>query len=84
MDKVMNELLKSIDIMIQKRLAKLKITRYMDGVITAVNNDIYTVQINDTQYEMKAKYNQVFEVGNLVLVLIPNGDITRKVIDSIR
>lgn len=66
------EILKSIEIMVQKALRKYERTE-MAAVVEAVNGDKYTVTIDGYKYEVKDGINLNPSVGTPVWVKLPNG-----------
>ena len=77
------ELCKSIDIIIKKRLEKIKFSYFLDGEIIAIQSDEYTVKIDGNNYtKIKARSSLTLAVGDLVQVCVKNGDFSRKFIDD--
>jgi hypothetical protein len=85
MEKEQNAILEAIDIIVKKRLRNLGFDYYVDGVITAVNisQNVYTVLINGVSYEnIPAKHKLVYQLNDVVQVLIKNGNWKKKFIDG--
>lgn len=85
MEKEQKALLDAMDIMIENKLKeKLKFNYYVDGVIQTVNADnTYNVLINGgTHNNIPTKNGFSYKVGDIVQVLIKNGDWSKKFIDD--
>lgn len=79
---IQDEILKSINIMINKRLKELKFNYYIEGKITTVNGDgTYTVKINGEDETLSARSGLTLAVGEVVLICVPNGNTSFKFID---
>lgn len=58
---------------------------YLYGVITSVNNNgTYNVKVNKDIWTLKADIGKAFVVGNIVMILVPNGDKNNMFIDKLR
>ena len=81
MNKLQEELLKSIDMLIKERMDKLQYSYFLEGVVKTVNiDDTYIVTINGEEFTLKAIDDKSFIVGDIVDVCIKNGDFSRKFI----
>lgn len=69
---IQQEILKSIDIMVQEALKKYEHTE-IATVIEAVNGDKYTVSVDGTQYDVKDGINLNPSIGTPVWVKLPYG-----------
>lgn len=73
MELAINELLKSIKYMIQKELSYT--TKIYDGIIVSNNNDgRWNIQYNGEIHPVKPYNNSNPLVGNMVKVIIPQGN----------
>jgi hypothetical protein len=84
MEKEQKALLETINIMIDKRMKDLGFNYYVDGVIKGVNSDnTYNVLINGTVYNnISSKSNLTYSIGDVVQILIKNGNWDKKFIDD--
>ena len=81
MNKLQEELLKSIDILITERKKESQCSYFLDGVIKTANIDnTYTTTINGEDFTLKAIDGKTFVVGDIVDVCVKNGDFSRKFI----
>lgn len=71
MDKISQEILKSIEIIVKAVADKLDFDRTYTGVISAVNKDGYTVKYNGTDITIKTSATDVFKVSELVKFCVP-------------
>lgn len=84
MNKDQEELLKAVNTLITERLKTIGCNYYIDGKISAVNTSNYTVIINGESYTLKARTGSTFVVGDIVQILVKNGDTSKKFIDDYR
>lgn len=83
--KLQEELLKSIDLLIQERMSNLSFSYYLEGIIETINVDsTYTVKINDEVFDIKTREGLVLNVGDIVMICVPNGNFNNKFIDMKR
>lgn len=81
MNKLQEELLKSIDMLIQERMNKLHYSYFLEGIVKTENIDnTYTVAINGEDFILKPVDNKTFIVGDIVDVCVRNNDFSRKFI----
>ena len=78
-------IINAIDIIIENKLKKLGFNYYVDGVVKEINNDeTYNVLINGTIYHnIPSKYRLTYSVGDVVQILVKNGDWNKKFIDDV-
>lgn len=83
MDKYQEALLKSIDIMIEERIKKLKFDYSIEGSIVSFNdNGTYNVDYNGNILKnIKVRQGLDISVGDIVLIKILNGNFSNKFID---
>ena len=85
MTKEQQAILKAVEILIAQRLSSIGCIFYIDGVVTAASNGLYTVKNGDNLYEgLKARSGLSLKVGSVVQVLVKNGDPSRKFIDDVK
>lgn len=81
-DGLQEEILKSINILVDKKLKSLKFNYYIEGKITAVNsNGNYKVLINGEYEDLTAREGLSLKVNDVVLILVPNANTSFKFID---
>lgn len=81
-DKFQEEILRSINILLNKKLKSLKFNYYIEGKITAVNvNGSYKVLINGEYEDLKAREGLTLKANDVVLILVPNANTSFKFID---
>jgi len=79
--KFQQNLLESIDILVKENNKNQKFNRTEEGKITEViSSNIYNVNIKNNVYQIKTINSEVYNVGDLVLILILNNNFSRKVI----
>lgn len=96
MEKEQKAILKAIDIMIDQKLKKLSFNYYVDGVIQdgvvtdgstksrTIPKNVYSVLINGVVYDNIPSMNKMdYCKGDVVRVLIKNGDWNKKFIEGI-
>lgn len=74
MSKISDEILKSIEIMIDSVVEKLDFDRTYTGIISSVNKDGYTVKYNGTEINIKTTATDVFKKGDMVKFCVPCGN----------
>lgn len=74
MSKISDEILKSIEIMIDSVVEKLDFDRTYTGIISSVNKDGYTVKYNGTEINIKTNATDVFKKGDMVKFCVPCGN----------
>lgn len=84
---IQNAILKAIEIMIDNKIKKLNFNYYVDAVIKNINttdtNETYGILCNGSLYNnVPTLHGRKFEVGDVVQVLIKNGDWNKKFIDD--
>lgn len=78
---IQDEILKSIDLIVQKALEKYKDNDVI-GMVTAVNGDVCTVSINGASYNVKNGIGINLTPGNQVWLRIPNNNYKNMYIAS--
>lgn len=82
MEDINKYILDAIQVVIKKFLKNLKYNYYVTGKITAVNTDgTYGVQINNTVSNLPARSGLTLAVGDVVYVMVVNGNYSFKFID---
>lgn len=69
---IQEEILKSIDIMVQRAIKKYQITE-VASVVEAVNGEKYTVSLDGNRFDVKDGINLKPSVGTPVWIKLPNG-----------
>jgi len=78
-------LLENIDKLIFYRIKNIKCNYYKEGKIQTDNgNGTYDVLINEDTFTLKARAGLTLAVGDIVYVMIPNGNESFKFIDMKR
>lgn len=81
-NEIEEKLLKSIDILIDGKLKKLKFNYYIEGKIISINSDgTYNVKINGSDEKLSTREGLSLVVNDVVLILVPNGNTSFKFID---
>ncbi len=79
MNRDKEELLEAVDILINKRLIELGFNKKVEGVITeVVNIDTYKVKIQNNITEIKSMNGIIYEVGDVVYILVFNNNYSDK------
>ena len=79
---IQEELLKSIDILINAKMKNLKFNYYIEGKIISSNSGgTYNVDINGFTEVLKARQGLSLSKNDVVLILVPNGNTSFKFID---
>ncbi|MDI9215994.1 hypothetical protein [Clostridium tertium] len=79
---IQEEILKSVEVLVDSKMKNLKFNYYVEGKIVAVNSDsTYNVKINGDTEKLKARQGLTLNVNDVVLVLVPNGNTSFKFID---
>ena len=79
--KFQQNLLESIDILVKENNKNQKFNRTEEGKITEViSSNTYNVNIKNNVYQIKTINSEVYNVNDLVLILILNNNFSRKVI----
>lgn len=72
---IQNEILKAIEIIIDKKLEKYAIVSDVQSIVTDVKNDKYKVFINGSEYWVKCGFDTTsINIGTPVWVHLPNGN----------
>ena len=76
-----DSLLRSIDLLINERMSKLKFNRYIDGIIKEVQLDNkYLVTLDGEDYIIKARDGLTLALNDIVYVCVINNNFNRKYI----
>lgn len=81
---IQDSILKAIDTVVKNFIGQLGFNYYKDGKIVAINLPYYTVEIDQENYTMKARTGLTLNIGDIIQVMIKNGDWSRKFIDDKR
>ena len=81
---IQKEIINTIDLLIEKRLSKLTMSRDIPSVVTDIDGDKYIVNINGGKQKLKCGTNLTLSKGSTVWVHIPNGDFSKAFILSKR
>ena len=74
MSKISDEILKSIEIIVNNVAKRLDFDRTYTGIVSAVNSDGYTVKYNGTEINIKTTAIGVYKVNDAVKFCIPCGN----------
>ena len=81
-NKFQNEILKTIEILLENKIKKLKFNYYIEGKIVEVIGDgRYKIIINGEEDIVNARNGLDLSVNDVVLILVPNGNTSFKFID---
>ena len=72
-NKITDEILKSIEIMVNSVVKKLDFDRTYEGIISAVNDNGYTVKYNGTEINIKTTDTNMYKKNDIVQFCIPCG-----------
>lgn len=72
-NKITDEILKSIEIIVNSVVKKLDFDRTYEGVVSAVNDDGYTVKYNGTEINIKTTATNMYKKNDIVQFCIPCG-----------
>ena len=80
-----NAFFEAMNTLIRNQINKLKFNYYIDGVIQSVNSDkTYNVSVSNSIYNnIPAKHNYIYKVGDVVQILVKNGNLGKKYIDGL-
>ena len=81
---IQNEIIKSIEVMIDKSLERYDATTTKAGVVQSINNDRYLVVIDGVEYNVYDAVGCDPGIGKGVWVQIPNGRVTDAFITGLR
>ena len=74
---IQKEIINTIDLLIEKRLSKLAISRDIPSVVTDIDGDTYIVNINGGKQKIKCGTNITLTKGSPIWVHVPNGDFSK-------
>lgn len=80
MKDIQEAILESINYMLQEKLKKVKYNYCLEGVITAVEDDIYTLKIDDQETTCKSINGAIYQVNDIVYILVINNEMSNKII----
>ena len=81
MNDIQQSIFNAIKNIINSVIKTLKYNYTIEGKITEViSSNIYNVNIKNNVYQIKTINSEVYNVGDLVLILILNNNFSRKVI----
>ena len=69
-NEIINSILSSIDIIVDKKIKEAQFNSTVVGVITAVNHPFYQVKYQDLSWKVQS-IAEVYAVGDVVFILIP-------------
>lgn len=77
------KIIESIDELIKKKLKELKFNYTLEAKITKIMSPIdYEISYQNKTYGVKSINNQEYLVGDLVYVMVLNGDFSNKIVLS--
>jgi tRNA A58 N-methylase Trm61 len=82
-DEIQNEMLKAINIKIRSMISNLSFNRYIEGRIISVDtaNKKCTVKINESESTMPYRDGITLNIGDVVMIMIPNNNFSAKFVD---
>lgn len=81
---IQTKLINAIDIVIGEKLKHLSFNYYIEGRVVDVSGNIATVTINGTNTTVPFRKGLSLSSNDIVLILVPNGNYSKKFIDLIR
>lgn len=79
MNRDKEELLEAIDILINKRLGELEFNYKIEGkIIEIVSTDTYKVEIQNNISEIKSMNDTIYQVGDVVYIIVFNNNYSDK------
>jgi hypothetical protein len=83
--KLLEEVIRTIDIVVRTALNELSFNYYITGRIKTINGDgTYLVTIDEKDESLKAKEGVTLTSGDIVLIMIPNSQRSHAFIDCKR
>ncbi len=82
-DEIQNEMLKAINIKVESMISNLNFNRYIEGRIISVDttNKKCTVKINESESTMPYRDGLALNIGDVVMIMIPNNNFSAKFVD---
>lgn len=74
MSKISDEILRSIEIIVNNVAKHLDFDRTYTGIVSTINSDGYTVKYNGTEINIKTTATDVYNVNDVVKFCIPCGN----------
>ena len=75
-DDLTSQIIDSIDYIVKERLRTAPFDKTRTGIITAVlGNNMYTVKIDNTEYDVLSLSDSTLPVNSIVKVLVPENNI---------
>lgn len=74
-------ILKTIDILLEEGFRQVRFDYTITGKVLSVNGNIYTVQYNDSELEVKARDGLTLQTGDIVYIRVVQGNFSEKFID---
>lgn len=81
---IQTKLINAIDIVIGEKLKHLSFNYYIEGKVVSVNGNKATCIINGTETDIPIRKGLTLNVNDIVLILVPNGNYSKKFIDLVR
>lgn len=79
------DIIEAFNILIDAKINSIKFNRTVEGKITGViDNSTYKVKIKNEEYKIRRINDDMYNVGDMVLVLVINNNFSNKVILSKR
>lgn len=83
--KMQEAIIKAIDTIVNDKLKKIKYNYYVDGIIqnkSHTGNSYDVLIANETYKNIPSKHKLKYNVGDVVQILVKNGDWNKKFIDG--
>ena len=82
---IKDEIIKTIEIMVNKEIKKIKADKTYPSVITSVENGKYVISLNGSNYKIKCAIPNVeLKTGQQIWVTVPCGDLKGMFICGVR
>ncbi len=79
--KIEQKIIEAIEIIIEERIKRLKFNYMVEGtIIEVMDNNTYKVNLFGIETELKSMNNDVYEVGDIVYVVVWNSNYSNKTI----
>lgn len=74
MQKISEEIIKAIEIIVKNITNKLDFDRTYTGIISSVHSDGYTIKYNGTEIKIKTSAIDLYKINEKVIFCIPCGN----------
>lgn len=81
---IQTKLINAIDIVIGERIKHLSFNYYIEGRVVSVSGKTATCIVNNLQTNIPIRSGLSLRKDDIVLILVPNGNYSKKFVDLIR